>query len=120
MVKKIILTLVLVLLVSIVVACSSQKPIETSPQTPVNEFTYTKPSVPAYFEISDLTIDPVEVNPGDELVISAKITKIVDAEDSYAAELKINDVTEAVEKVSIGLGETQPLNFPVSRDLPGT
>ena len=121
MIKRIIVTLVVVVLLVliIVVACSSQEAIAPSPPPPVKEFTNTKLSVPAYFRISDLAINPAEVNPGDELFITAMITKIIDTEDSCKVELKINDVTEAVENISIGMGETQPLDFPVSRDVPG-
>jgi len=120
MVKKIMMTLIIVLLLSVVVACNGQEPAASSPPTAIKDFNYSKSPVSTNFKVSDLTIDPVEIRPGEELVITAQLTKIIDTEDSYTAELKINGITEAVEDVSIGLGEIKPLNFKVSRDESGT
>lgn len=112
--------LIILSLLFAVTACSSREPVASSPPTTVRGFNYTESPASSDFVIDDLTIDPVEISPGNELVIATQITKVVDNEDSYKAELKINGVTEAVEDVSIDFGETRSLDFRVSRELPGT
>jgi len=66
-----------------------------------------------------LTINPTEINPGQELIITATVTNTGDIEGSYMAELKINDTTQETMQVIVDAGETQALSFLVSKDTPG-
>jgi len=72
------------------------------------------------FKLSGLTVDPGEVAARDEVVITAQVTNVSSVNDTYNAELKINDVTEASQKVSLPAGETQTLTFAIFKDAPGT
>jgi len=71
------------------------------------------------FMLSGLSVDPPEVAARDEVVITAEVTNVSGADDVYNAELKINDITEASDKVSVPAGKTQTLTFVVIKDKPG-
>lgn len=72
------------------------------------------------FLVSGLTIDPAEVSARDEVVITAHVTNVTAVDDTYNAELKINDTTEASDKVLVPAGKTQTLTFAIFKDRPGT
>lgn len=75
---------------------------------------------PAAFQIAELAINPAEVNPGEELTITARVTNTGGVEGSYTAELKINDVTEAAREVTVAAWASRLLSFSVSKDTPDT
>ena len=75
---------------------------------------------PPAFHISDLAINPAEVDPEEETTITAKVANSGGTEGSYTAELKINDTLEQVTQVTVAAGTNRTLTFSVSRDLPGT
>jgi len=79
----------------------------------------TRPPGLAAFQTAGLTINPTEINPGQELIITATVTNTGDIEGSYMAELKINDTTQETMQVIVDAGETQALSFLVSKDTPG-
>ena len=72
------------------------------------------------FQLSDLVINPEEVATRDEVVITAEVTNRSGAEGTYEAELKVNDVTEASDKVLVPAGQSQPVTFVLFKDKPGT
>jgi hypothetical protein len=72
------------------------------------------------FQVSGLSINPTEVAARDEVVITALVTNVTAVDDEYNAELKINNTTEASEKVLVPAGKTQTLTFAIFRDRPGT
>jgi hypothetical protein len=72
------------------------------------------------FQLSGLSINPTEVAARDEVVITANVTNITGADDTYDAELKINNVAEASDKVLVPAGKTQTLTFAIFKDAPGT
>jgi hypothetical protein len=118
------LVLVLILpLLACAVPTSTATPIPTpSPaQTPTPPATAPTPTppTPAAFQIADLLIVPAEVNPGDEVVISAKVTNIGGVDGVYDAELMINDIAEAVTKVTVATDETRIVSFSMSKETPG-
>lgn len=78
------------------------------------------PPAPAAFQIANLAISPVEVEPGGEVTISAEVTNTGGTEGSYTAELKIDGVIEATKQITLAAGASQLLSFTVSRDTPGT
>jgi hypothetical protein len=75
---------------------------------------------PSDFRLSNLEINPTEVNTGENVVITAKIVNAGGTQGSYTAELKINGVTEQSEKLIIPAGTNYMLVFKISKDLPGT
>ena len=77
-------------------------------------------SAPAAFQVTELSIRPPEVNPGEEVIITAKVTNTGGAIGSYTAGLKINDVIEVAHEVDLAGGTSQLLRFRVYEDIPGT
>lgn len=74
----------------------------------------------ATFQTAELAINPVEVNPGVEIIITAQVTNTGGTEDSYSAGLRINDVTVTTAKVTIAAGASQPVSFVGALATPGT
>ena len=81
--------------------------------------TVQKPSPPDW-RLSNLEINPSEVNIGENVVITAELTNIGGSQGSYTAELKIDDITNQVEKLIISAGTDYMLVFKISKGLPGT
>jgi hypothetical protein len=77
-------------------------------------------ALPPDFRLSNLEINPTEVNAGENVVITADIVNASGTKGSYTAELKINGVTEQSEKLIIPAGTDYMLVFKISKDLPGT
>lgn len=69
------------------------------------------PPSAANLEIADLVVDPTEVQPGEQIIITAKLTNNSESEGSDEIELKINGVTQVVKEVTLPAGETQQLSF---------
>ena len=104
--------LLLLIATSSLVACAGPTCTLTPALTP-------SPPAPAAFQTAGLSINPAELNPGQELTITAMVTNTGDIEGSYIAELKINDTTEQAMELVVVAGETQTLSFLVSKDTPG-
>jgi hypothetical protein len=96
----------------IVVSCSSLNDLVPAPDLEAGK---TKD-----FVVSGLSIDPTAVIARDEVLITAHVTNVTDVDDTYNAELKINDTTEASDKVLVPAGKTQTLTFAIFKDTPGT
>jgi hypothetical protein len=76
--------------------------------------------LPPDFRLSNLEINPSEVDSGEKVVITAKIANVGGTQGSYTAELKVDGVTNQAEKIIIPAGTDYMLVFKVSTDLPGT
>ncbi len=76
--------------------------------------------LPPDFRLSNLEINPTEVDIGDKVVITAKIANVGGTQGSYTAELKIDGVTTQTEKIIIPAGTDYMLVFKIYKDLPGT
>jgi len=119
--KQIILFLILITIIGIVTACSSTEvaaPEQTAEKAP--------PEVSA-FQVSNLAINPSEVNPGVEVIIAAEVTNTSVAEDNYTAKLRIDNVSEEslpsfryLNEVTIDAGVSRLLSFIVSKNTPAT
>ena len=79
------------------------------------------------FQTTQLAINPVEVNPGVEVIITAQVTNSVNTEGDYIAELRIDNLTKASlpafrysEKVTIAAGASQLVSVIVSMTTPAT
>lgn len=106
--------LVLVLTLSMV-ACTSPTPAPTPETTP--------PPIllsPTTLQITELAIDPAEVNPGERVLITANLTNTSDTEGSYTVRLFINNIAEVVREVTMPAGGTRALSFSGSMEIPGT
>lgn len=74
----------------------------------------------AAFELSDLSITPLEIIPGDEINISVTITNVGDEAGNYTITLRIDDVTEGTETVTLeGLSSTT-VTFTTTKSLEDT
>lgn len=72
------------------------------------------------FQTTELAINPVEVNPGVEVLITAQVTNTGDTEDTYTAGLEINDVIVGTMEVTMAAGASQPVSFEGAGATPGT
>ena len=78
------------------------------------------PSTQASFHLAELVISPAEVNPGEEVAISARVTNTGGAEGSYTAELRIDNIVELAKEVTVPAGGTTTLSFYRYSGIPGT
>ena len=70
--------------------------------------------------VTELSVTPTAVDPGEKVTIEAKVTNISSAIGSYTAELKVNDVIEVARQVDLAPGTSRQLRFSVYKDIPGT
>jgi len=96
----------------LMLSCSSLNDIVTQPNTETGKA--------KTFQLSGLSISPSQAAARDMVVITAEVTNITSADDTYNAELKINNATEASDKVLVPAGKTQTLTFAIFKDKPGT
>ena len=78
------------------------------------------PPTQASFHLAELVVSPAEVNPGEEVAISARVTNTGGAEGSYTAELRIDNVVELAKEVTVPAGGTTTLSFYRYSGIPGT
>ena len=76
--------------------------------------------LPPDFHLSNLEINPSEVDSGEKVVITATIANVGGTQGKYTAELKIDGITSQTEKIIIPAGTDHMLVFKISGDLPGT
>lgn len=114
--KQTALVIVLITFVGLVQACTGS----STPQ--VNSQTTTKgaPPAPSAFETAELAINPAEVYPGVEVIITALVTNTGDTEGTYTAGLRLDDDTVATKEVTFTAGESQPVSFVGSMATAGT
>jgi len=74
----------------------------------------------ATFEVSNLTIDPQEVESGQSATVSVEIVNTGGAEGSYPAMLKINGIQVDEKNVTVGPGAVQQVTFSVTRTESGS
>lgn len=71
-------------------------------------------------KLSNLSIEPPEVEPNQTVNISVTVTNIGNIQGSHDVILNINGAQEAVESVTINPGSSQIVFFGVSREDPGS
>jgi len=81
--------------------------------------TVEKPSPPA-FRLSNLIINPEEVDTCQTVTITANLTNIGGSRGDYIADLKIDGVTNRIENFTVSVGANCVLCFEVAKGLPGT
>ncbi|MHC3129021.1 MAG: hypothetical protein IBV52_02980 [Candidatus Bathyarchaeota archaeon] len=85
------------------------------------EISYVFPlTPPADFQISDLNVTPLEVEAGEEVTVSVKITNVGGQTGSYTLPLTINQTTEDTKTVTLEKGASTTTEFQVTRQTAGT
>jgi hypothetical protein len=87
--------------------------------TPIENYTPIAEPSPATFQITDLRINPVRVNPGEPILIAATITNTSERECICPVELKINDIAKLVTEVTLPAGETREFSVSGREEIPG-
>ncbi|MCZ2809332.1 MAG: hypothetical protein O2V44_08260 [Candidatus Bathyarchaeota archaeon] len=84
------------------------------------EISYILPLVPpADFQISDLDVTPSEVEAGEEVTVSVRITNVGGQTGSYTVPLIINQTTEDTETVTLEKGDSTTTEFKIIKQTPG-
>jgi len=85
------------------------------------EISYVFPLVPpADFQISDLNVTPLEVEAGEEVTVSVRITNVGGQIGSYTLPLVINQTTEDTRTVTLEEGASTTTEFKIIKQTPGT
>lgn len=85
------------------------------------EISYVLPIIgPALFRVSDLTVNPAEVEVGNEVTISLVLTNIGEEEGSYTLVLKVNQVVEDTKTITLDAGASTAVQFKVVKKEAGT
>ncbi|MBA7534311.1 hypothetical protein ES705_26557 [subsurface metagenome] len=120
--KQIALAIVLLAFVGLVQACAGSN----SPQVNSESIVKEAPPTSLAFQVSDLAINPFEVNSGVEVIITASVTNTGGTESNYIAEVKLELVNSQLfpyllssEGATIAPGESQLLSVSVAMITPG-
>jgi len=74
----------------------------------------------ATFTIDTLSISPTEVTIGEVVTISVLVANTGDLAGSYELTLKIDDVAEATEEITLDAGASQEITFTTFKDVAGS
>ena len=72
------------------------------------------------FEVTDLSITPDTITPGESVDISFKVTNIGSQTDDYKLDVMINSVLEQTYSAIVSAGESTTISLQVSKELEGT
>ena len=78
------------------------------------------PPAPAAFSASNLSINPLEVEPNDVVNITLSVANTGDTEGSYSVVLKINGAKEAEKSITLAPGKSQSISFSVIKAEAGS
>lgn len=85
------------------------------------EISYVLPIIgTAIFRVSNLTVNPAEVEAGNEVTISVVLTNIGEGEGSYTLVLKVNQVVEDTKTITLDAGASTTVQFKVTKEEAGT
>jgi len=85
------------------------------------EISYIFPlTPPAEFQISDLEVNPSEVEAGEEVTVSVRVTNVGGQPGSYTLQLLINQTIEDTETVTLDEGASTTTEFKIVKQTPGT
>ena len=73
------------------------------------------PPPPAAFSVSDLSIQPAELEVAETVTITVSVANTGGREGSYTIVLKINGVKEAEDRVTLAPGRSQDVTFTVTK-----
>ncbi|MDD4985387.1 MAG: CARDB domain-containing protein [Dehalococcoidales bacterium] len=84
-------------------------------------FTIEKsPSEPAAFAVSDLTVNPAEIQPDGMVTVTAIILNTGGSDGSYKAMLMVNNAREAERSVVVAAGSQETISFTLSKKEAGS
>jgi hypothetical protein len=66
---------------------------------------------PAEFTLSNLTIDPAEIYPGEAILMSVNITNVGEVEGNQTLNLEINDVIKDTANITLAGGASEIIEF---------
>lgn len=98
----------------------SPAPVPSAPTPPLPTPTPTPAATPAGFTVSNLSVIPSVVVPGEQVTISAIVTNTGGCEGCYNAILKINGEEEAKKDVTVTAGKSETVTFTVAKDTLGS
>ena len=78
----------------------------------------TGPPALSPFLVSNLSIQPAEVQPNELVTITVSVANTHDTWGIYSLVLKINGVKEAEKQATIDAGSSQDVSFSVTRERP--
>lgn len=93
------------------------------PATPAivsEDYALTSESTVDTFQVTDLAVYPAEVNPGEQILITANIVNTGDFEANYTVELKVNEIVKFTTEVVLPAGDTGELQVVGREVVPGT
>ena len=96
-------------------------PTKTTPPTttiPASPTPTIQPS-PAKFTLSNLSINPSEINPGEKMTVNVLISNDGDLSDDYEIAMKLNGITVETRKITLPGKSIQPVEFTTSVNKAG-
>jgi len=70
--------------------------------------------------VTNLTVQPAEVQPNETVTITVSVTNTSGMEESYTVVLKINGAKETEKSVTLAAGKSQNVSFSVTREKAGS
>lgn len=74
---------------------------------------------PAKFEVSNLTVSPLQAQPNQEVSISIDVANIGGKNGDYNLELKVDGAVKSTTLVTVAAGKSQTVNFTTTGDTAG-
>ncbi len=75
---------------------------------------------PAAFTITNLSISPTEVDPGDTVTVAATVTNTGGSAGTHQVDLRVNAAVVETTQVTLEPGASATVTFLITRDEPGT
>jgi hypothetical protein len=107
--------LLMLALVILIAACSARSTQIFAAQNPAA----AGPSDPSQFRVLGLNVTPGDAQPGQPVTISVDILNRTNTAGNFQADLVINSATESSQLVAIPAGNTQTINYKVTKTAPG-
>ena len=73
----------------------------------------------AFFQVSDLTVTPSEVEPGDDVTVSVLVTNVGEESGGLGVELELDGAVADIKAVTLDGGASTTVSFSVSSDEGG-
>ena len=78
------------------------------------------PPAPAAFSVTNLSVTPLEVEPGETVTIAVLVANTGGEAGSYQVTLVINDLVEATKEVTVRAGLSKEVTFSVTKEEAGS
>ncbi len=74
----------------------------------------------AKFEVSNLTINPTQIQPAQQVTIGLNVANTGSTAGNYNVELKVNGITKSTKEVTLAAGTSSVVSFTTTEDIVGT